>query len=133
MIRLAATRLTGIATALMMMLTSLGFSQANAASEIKIVVNQQAITSVDISRRVNFLRLQRTKGNHSKMARDQLVEEALKMQEARRLVAIIGEAQVDAAFANFAKQNNLTTKQMNQILAQSGVTTKHFKDSSVLK
>lgn len=128
MTRLAATRLTGIVTALLMMLPPLGLSQANAASEIKVVVNQQAITSVDISRRVNFLRLQRTKGNHSKMARDQLVEEALKMQEARRVGAIIGEAQVDAAFANFAKQNNLNTKQMGQILAQSGVTTKHFKD-----
>lgn len=128
MTRLAATRLTGIFTALLMMLSPFGMTQANAASEIKVVVNQQAITSVDISRRINFLRLQRTKGNHSKMARDQLVEEALKMQEARRVGAIIGEAQVNAAFANFASQNKLSTKQMSQILTQSGVTTKHFKD-----
>jgi peptidyl-prolyl cis-trans isomerase SurA len=37
-----------------------------AASEIKIVVNRQAITSVDIARRVAFLRLQRTGGNLQK-------------------------------------------------------------------
>lgn len=128
MIRLATKHLTGLMTALVLALAPFGLSQAQAASEIKIVVNKQAITSVDISRRVNFLKLQRTKGDLNKLAREQLVEEALKMQEARRVGAVIPDGPVDAAFANFANQNKLNTKQMSGILNQAGVTTKHFKD-----
>lgn len=101
---------------------------AHAASSIKVVVNNQAITSVDLSRRVAFLRLQRTKGNLNQIAREQLVEEALKMQEITRTRAGASQAEVDAAFERFAASNKLKVAQLNQILAQAGVTSKHFKD-----
>lgn len=113
---------------------ALGFSlsfasmpTAFAASEIKIIVNNQAITSVDIARRVAFLKLQRTKGNLGTKAREQLVEEALKLQEAARVRLLVSDAQVDAAFERFAASNNLSSKQMTQVLNQAGVTPKHFK------
>jgi peptidyl-prolyl cis-trans isomerase SurA len=35
---------------------------------------------------------------------------------------------VNEAFANFARGNKMSTKQMTQILNQSGVTAKHFKE-----
>lgn len=101
---------------------------AQAASSIKVVVNNQAITSVDLSRRVAFLKLQRTKGNLNQIARDQLVEEALKTQEITRTRAGASQAEVDAAFERFAASNKLKVAQLNQILAQAGVTSKHFKD-----
>lgn len=101
---------------------------AQAASEIKIVVNKQAITSVDLSRRVAFLKLQREKGNLQQKAREQLTEEALKMQEARRVGATIPDAQVEASFQRFAANNKMSTKQLTQILSQAGVTAGHFKD-----
>lgn len=100
---------------------------AFAASEIKIVVNNQAITSVDIARRVAFLKLQRTGGNLGQKARDQLTEEALKGQEAARIRALVTDAQVNASFERFAASNKLSTKQLTQILNQAGVTPKHFK------
>ncbi|KJS20429.1 MAG: molecular chaperone SurA [Hoeflea sp. BRH_c9] len=98
-----------------------------AASEIKIVVNNQAITSVDIARRVAFLKLQRTSGNLGAKAREQLVDEALKLQEAIRVRALVSDGQVDASFERFAASNKLSTKQLTQILNQAGVTPKHFK------
>lgn len=98
-----------------------------AASEIKIVVNNQAITSVDIARRVAFLRLQRSGGNLGEKAREQLIEESLKLQEARRIRAIVGDDQVNAAYSRFANSNNMSAKQMNQVLNQAGVTPDHFK------
>ena len=101
---------------------------AHAASEIKIVVNKQAITSVDIARRAAFLRLQRQKGNLQQKAREQLTEEALKMQEARRVGATIPDSQVEASFQRFASNNKMTTQQLTQVLAQAGVTAGHFKD-----
>ena len=125
----AIPRLTG---ALFAMALALAFapeftSSAFAASEIKIIVNNQAITSVDIARRVAFLRLQRTGGNLNAKAREQLVEEALKMQEAARIRALVSDAEVDASFARFAASNKLSPKQLTQILNQAGVTSKHFK------
>lgn len=98
-----------------------------AASQIKIVVNNQAITSVDLARRVAFLKLQRTSGNLGAKAREQLVDEALKYQEALRVRALVGDEQVEASFARFASSNKLSTKQLTQILNQAGVTPKHFK------
>lgn len=126
----ATLRITGIvaATVLALLATPGPRSAAWAASEIKIIVNNQAITSVDIARRVAFLRLQRAKGNPTETARKQLVEEALKMQEVRRLRADVPDAQVDASFDRFAKSNNMTPKQMTQILSQAGVTAQHFKN-----
>lgn len=100
---------------------------AFAASEIKVVVNNQAITSVDIARRVAFLKLQRTGGNLGAKAREQLVDEALKLQEAIRVRALVSDGQVDASFERFAASNKLSSKQLTQILNQAGVTPKHFK------
>ncbi|MEM5473382.1 peptidylprolyl isomerase [Hoeflea sp. AS60] len=125
----AIFRLTGlllaVVVALPLSLASTG--SARAASEIKIIVNKQAITSVDIARRVAFLRLQRTSGNLASKAREQLIEEALKLQEAARMRVLASDSQVDASFQRFADSNKMTPKQLTQVLNQAGVTPKHFK------
>lgn len=125
----AIFRLTGLllSFALVLPLLLVPTSAARAASEIKIIVNNQAITSVDIARRVAFLRLQRTGGNLGEKAREQLIEEALKLQEAARMRVLVSDAQVDASFERFAASNNLSAKQLTQVLNQAGVTPKHFK------
>ncbi|WP_322990495.1 peptidylprolyl isomerase [Hoeflea sp.] len=126
----AITRFTGLLLAATMAFCFAPISTptARAASEIKIVVNNQAITSVDIARRVAFLKLQRTGGNLGQKAREQLVEEALKYQEAARIRALVSDAQVQASFERFAASNKLSTKQLTQVLNQAGVTPKHFKN-----
>lgn len=104
-----------------------GPQTASAASQIKIIVNKQAVTSTDLSRRVALLRLQGRKGKLASIAREELIDEALKTEELLRLNAIPGQAEVDAAFARFASSNNLSAKRMASILGQAGVTAKHFK------
>jgi peptidyl-prolyl cis-trans isomerase SurA len=125
----AIFRLTGLllSVALALPLMFVPINTARAASEIKIIVNSQAITSVDIARRVAFLRLQRTGGNLGEKAREQLIEEALKLQEAARIRVLVSDAQVDASFERFAASNKMSTKQLTQVLNQAGVTPKHFK------
>lgn len=125
----AIFRLTGLllSFALVLPLLLAPTGTARAASEIKIIVNNQAITSVDIARRVAFLRLQRTGGNLGEKAREQLIEEALKLQEAARIRVLVSDEQVDASFERFAASNNLSAKQLTQVLNQAGVTPKHFK------
>jgi peptidyl-prolyl cis-trans isomerase SurA len=100
---------------------------ARAQTGIAIVVNDQAITTGDVQRRVAFLRLQRSGGNINEAAREQLVNEAIQMQEARRIGAVVGDEQVNQSVQRFADNNRLSMDQLQQVLNQSGVGIEHFR------
>ncbi len=104
------------------------FNVSALASDIKVTVNKVPITSLDISHRVAFLKLQRKKGNLNATATDEMIDEALKRAEIRRVGINIPDKAVNDAFANFAKGNKLKPAQLEDILNKSGVTAKHFKD-----
>lgn len=97
------------------------------ASEIRYVVNGQAVTTGDIQRRAAFLKLQQRKGNLNAVAQEEMVEQLLRLQEMRRQRISISTAQVDQAFETFAKSNKIGTAQLTQVLNQSGVGVDHFK------
>lgn len=100
---------------------------AHAASSIVAVVNGQPITSIDVERRVNFLRLQRAKGNLQSMARKQLVDEAIERMGVLAMQTSVSTDEVDAAYARFAAGNKLSLEKLGQILQQAGVGVDHFK------
>lgn len=104
------------------------FPTGAVASEIKYVVNGVPVTSYDISRRTAFLRLQRRSGNIKELATQEMIDQALRTVEIQRLRINISDAAVKQSYANFAKTNRLSARQMDGILAQSGVTKKHFQD-----
>jgi peptidyl-prolyl cis-trans isomerase SurA len=103
------------------------FVSASFASDIKVTVNKAPITSLDLSHRVAFLKLQRRKGNLSELALNDLIDESLKNAEARRIGIKIPDTEVEKAFLGFANDNKLKPAQLTEILNQSGVTAKHFK------
>lgn len=98
-----------------------------AASEIKYVVNNVPVTSYDIQRRAAFLKLQHRTGNLNKLAADEMIEQTLRVAEMRRLGIKTSEQQVEDAFKRFASSNKMSTKQLTDIMQQSGVTAEHFK------
>ena len=104
------------------------FSTTAAASEIAVIVNSKPITSYDIQRRAAFMKLQRRKGNLNEQAEQELIDQTLRATEAQRLGIRVTDEQVDAAYNNFAKSNKMTIKQLDGIMAQSGVTKSHFKE-----
>ena len=99
-----------------------------ASSQIPAVVNGEPITKRMISRRAAFLKLRRAKNASRSAALDELIEEALKMQEGKRRGVRVPPQRIEAAYANFAKGNKLSVTQLNQILNRSGVTPTGFKD-----
>lgn len=99
-----------------------------AASQIPAVVNGEPITKGMVSRRAAFLKLRRAPKTGSAAARDELIEDALKLQEARRVGIKVPDTRVNDAYANFAKGNRMTVGQLNKIMGQSGVTPSGFKD-----
>jgi peptidyl-prolyl cis-trans isomerase SurA len=102
-------------------------STAYAASAVVAVVNGAPITTGDVEKRVNFLRLQRAKGNLASMARQQLVDEAVERMGVLAMQTSVSTAEVDAAYARFAASNKLTLDKLNGIMKQSGVSVDHFK------
>jgi peptidyl-prolyl cis-trans isomerase SurA len=100
---------------------------AFAASEVKVVVNNSAITSGDIAKRVNFLKLQHQKGDLNKLAQQQLIDETLKRSEISRVRMSVSTTDVDNAFARFASSNKMSPQQLGQILDKMGVGVDHFK------
>jgi peptidyl-prolyl cis-trans isomerase SurA len=104
-----------------------------AASSVVAVVNNTPITSGDLERRVNFLKLQRAKGNLRSVAREQLIEDTLKRAEILKQRASVSTAEVDAAYARFASSNKLSTEQLAKVLNQAGVGPDHFKQFIALQ
>lgn len=121
------TRLAAATMAAIMTLTTPAAMPAMAASQIKAVVNDVAITSNDVTKRMNFMRLRREKGNLAVKARDELVNEVLMRQEIIRTGMSVSTDDVDQAFARFAAGIKLSPDQLSKLLAQAGVGADHFK------
>jgi peptidyl-prolyl cis-trans isomerase SurA len=94
---------------------------------VKMIVNKNAVTNFDLERRKKFLELRREKGNRSKVAEDEMIEQIIKLQEAKRRNVLASDKQVNAAFANFAKRNRTTPSKLASDLNRMGVGAEHFK------
>lgn len=102
-------------------------TQASAGSKIKILVNGEPITTYDIARRAAFFKLRRIRGNRTQLATDELIDEAVKMQLAKRLKMIVSDKEVNVSYARFAKGNKMPVKMLTRVLNRSGVTRNGFK------
>jgi len=92
-----------------------------AQSSIEILVNDQPITSYDIRNRAKFLRLTSRGRAGEKQAKEELIDEVLKMQEAKRRNITVSDQQVNAAFATIAKRANMPVSGLESALRQAGV------------
>ena len=101
-----------------------------AANNIKVVVNDQAITTMDVQSRARLLQLAMhlSPGAAAKAAVDELVDEQLRLQEGARRGVVVTEDAVVAALTTIASRSKLTVPQFEQALAHGGVPIKTFKD-----
>jgi peptidyl-prolyl cis-trans isomerase SurA len=104
-----------------------GMVAVSHASDIRLTVNGQAITSFDIQKRAAFLKIQGAKGGE-KVATQEMIDQVIKLQAGQQAGIRVGQAEVDAAFGRFAASNKMNPKQMGDVLNQVGVTPKHFKE-----
>ncbi|MCO5159719.1 MAG: peptidylprolyl isomerase [Mesorhizobium sp.] len=120
-------RFAAVATVLAALAASAISTAPAMASEIKYVVNNTAVTSYDIQRRVALNKLFRQKGGAEKAAQD-MVEQALKSEELARRNIRISKQAVDDSYNRFATSNKLQPAQLDQILSQAGVGREHMKE-----
>ena len=104
-------------------------STVSHAQGIVVVVNGQLITQSDVTNRLRLLAL--TNGGKAaprETALDELIDERLKLQEARKLRITIDESQVDRAFASIAERTKLSVEQLRQALKSRGVNPSTLRD-----
>lgn len=121
--------LTGALVALA--LAGLGAAEAAAQSSVRAIVNGEPVTSNEIAQRARFLRLvDKTISGDSlqRVAMNELIEERLKMQEAKARGVAASDAQVEAAYANIGQRVKLTPAQLGVALGQAGVDPSTLKN-----
>jgi len=110
---------------------ALALPQTAFGATVKVTVNEMPITDVQISQRAKLLQLER-RGNSSSarlsMARKELVDEELKIQEAKRLKLSPTDAEVTEAFLNVARNMRVSSDNLSRILTQNGVNPQTLKD-----
>ncbi|MGH6922888.1 MAG: SurA N-terminal domain-containing protein [Propylenella sp.] len=100
---------------------------AFAQSAIKILVNDQPITSYDIQQRTAMVRAFTRGQQGEKAAIEQLIDERLMLQEAARRRVDVSDAELDAELAARARSANLSAAQFEQAMRQSGFDPQTFK------
>ena len=99
-----------------------------ASTQIPAIVNGEPVTKLMVDRRAAFMKLRRAPSTSRQAALDELIDDALKLQEGKRRGVNVPPDRINDAYANFAKSNKLTLSQLNTIMNQSGVTPAGFKD-----
>ena len=106
-------------------LIGLSLSVMPALAATAVTVNGVPISDLEISARVKLLALEG--GGNSTKARQQLIDEQLQLQEAKRLNITISPQQVEDAFQQVARNVKLSTDKLNELLRSRGVSADTMK------
>ena len=97
------------------------------AQHVVLIVNGEVITDYDIDQRTKFNTLSTHKTPPRQDVIEELIDEKLKVQIARRYKLDITDNDVDSSYADMAKRMHLTADQLTQTLAQNGIDAKTLK------
>lgn len=115
-------------TALAAALFGLIVAGAASASTIKVLVNDEPITSFDVQQRTQMLKVFSRGKQGQKDAIEQLIDETLMLQEAKKRHITVSDDEVDQEFAGRARAVKLSPQQFMQAMAQAGFSAQTFKD-----
>ncbi|WP_127754327.1 SurA N-terminal domain-containing protein [Devosia sp. 1566] len=108
-------------------LMSFGLAMPSLAANVKVTVNGTPITDVQIAQRVKLFAIEGNKTGQ-RGATEQLIDEAIQMQEAERLGIEVSGAQVDEGILQIARNTKLSQDKLIQMLQQSGVNIDTLRD-----
>jgi peptidyl-prolyl cis-trans isomerase SurA len=91
------------------------------AQQVVVIVNGEPITALDIEQRSKLAELSTHKAPARQEVLDELINEKLKVREAKKFGLEISSSEVDSAFATMAGRMRLTPDQLTDQLAKSGI------------
>lgn len=102
---------------------------------IAVVVNSDAITNSDVNERMKLIASSTGIPQSPEAIKklrpqiiDMLVEDTLKMQEARRIGVKVSKEEVDGGFAEIAKNNNIPADEFRKMVEKSGIQIRTLND-----
>jgi peptidyl-prolyl cis-trans isomerase SurA len=97
------------------------------AQNVVAMVNGEPITALDIEQRAKFIQLSTQKTPPRQEILDELIDEKLKVREAKRWGIEVSDADVEASYTGMATRMRLNSEQLTQSLARSGVNAATLK------
>lgn len=105
-----------------------GAATAQTLFEPVIRVNDQAITRFEIAQRARMMTLFRAPGDPQALAREQLIDDRLKLDAARARGLVLEEADIRTGMEEFASRADLGIEQFLRQLDGAGVAEATFRD-----
>jgi len=97
------------------------------AQQIVVIVNGEPITALDVDQRSKLSQLSTHKVPPRQEVLDELINERLKLREAKKFGLDVSASEVDTAYASMAGRMRFTADQLTQQLAKSGVNVSTLK------
>lgn len=101
------------------------------AATIKVTVDDVPITDLQISQRSKLLQLERrgaSSNARNRLAREELINEAIKLAEAKRIGQSPTDSEVNSALLDVSRNMRISSDNLMQILAQNGVNADTLRD-----
>jgi len=106
---------------------SLAAALPAAAQNVRVTVNGTPITDLQVAARVKLFAIEGNKTG-TRGATEQLINEALQVEEAKRLGVTVSNAQIDDALLQIARNMNVSQDKLVSMLQQGGVSTETLRD-----
>ena len=114
-------------TAAVLMLGLSALATVARAQQVVVIVNGEPITALDIEQRAKLNQLSTHKVATRQEVLDELINEKLKVREAKKWGLEIPSSEIDTAYASVASRMRLTPEQLTEQLAKSGVNASTLK------
>jgi peptidyl-prolyl cis-trans isomerase SurA len=108
-------------------LTASGLRAPVHAQAIAAMVNGEAVTTADIEQRIKLVLLTGKKVISRDEALQELIDDKVKLKEAKRYGLDLSASDVDAAYANMASRMRMNDEQLNKTLENNGIRPQTLK------
>ena len=110
-----------LATAVILVFGVSMLATAANAQQVVVIVNGEPVTALDIEQRSKLIQLSTHKAPTRQEVLDELINEKLKVREAKKWGIDLPNSDVDNAYASMASRMRLTPEQLTEQLAKSGI------------
>jgi peptidyl-prolyl cis-trans isomerase SurA len=97
------------------------------AQNVVVFVNGEPITAIDLDQRMKLIQVTTQKTPVRQDTLNELIDEKLKVREAKRWGIEVPDSEVDASFARMSSGMRVSAEQLTQNLARQGVNTSTLK------
>lgn len=125
-VRTAADLRFPLLASLLVMLVA-GASTGASAQQVVVLVNGEPITAVDVAQRIRLLQMSSPRTPSRQEVVEELIDEKLKLQIAKRYRIEVSDAEINAALAAIASRVRASPQQFAQSLAQAGINVESLK------